>query len=231
MVLVHGLGVSGHYLVPTARALARWYPVCVPDLPGAGHSDDPDHALTIPELADALAGWADSLGLPPAVYLGNSLGCQIIVDLALRRPALVERAVLVGPTVDPEGRTLIQQAGRALLDWGMEPFSLWPILLRDYLRAGPWRVLRTFQHALADPIAHKLPAVRQPVLLVRGSLDSIVPRPWLERMHRLLPEARLAVLPHATHATNWSAPEALARLVCAFFEGPAWAVGERGPER
>src|SRR5438874_13805662 len=34
MVLVHGLGVSGRYLLPTAVRLVPFHPVYVPDLPG-----------------------------------------------------------------------------------------------------------------------------------------------------------------------------------------------------
>ena len=41
MVLVHGVGVSGRYLLPTAERLARRYPTYVPDLPGFGRSDKP----------------------------------------------------------------------------------------------------------------------------------------------------------------------------------------------
>src|ERR1043166_2987823 len=36
MVLVHGLGVSGRYMLPTARRLVFEHPTYVPDLPGFG---------------------------------------------------------------------------------------------------------------------------------------------------------------------------------------------------
>ena len=59
VVLVHGLGVSGTYMLPTAVELAPHYPVFMPDLPGFGKSAKPAHVLTIPELTDAA-------GRPPA---------------------------------------------------------------------------------------------------------------------------------------------------------------------
>lgn len=162
IVLVHGLGVSGRYLLPTAVLLAPHYPVYVPDLPGFGQSDKPSHVLNIPELTDALAGWMRRLGLAGACLVGNSLGCQFIVDLAPRYPELIERAVLVGPTLDPQARTLGRQIGRGLLDLLGEPFSYWPLLTWDYLKAGPLRTLRTLQYALQDPVAAKLSQVRIP---------------------------------------------------------------------
>ena len=110
MVLVHGLGVSGRYLLPTARRLMNDYPVYVPDLPGWGKSERPPHALTVPQAADALAAWMRQMRLAEACLVGNSLGCQFIIDLAVRYPELVGWAVLVGPTVDPAARSVFGQA-------------------------------------------------------------------------------------------------------------------------
>ncbi|HEV2149907.1 MAG TPA: alpha/beta fold hydrolase [Longimicrobiaceae bacterium] len=79
--------------------------------------------LRIPELADALADWLDALGQGPVVLVGNSPGCQVIADLALRRRTSVRAAVLAGPTMDPHARTAPRQIGRWLLDWTLEPSS------------------------------------------------------------------------------------------------------------
>jgi pimeloyl-ACP methyl ester carboxylesterase len=215
-VLVHGLGVSGRYMMPTARLLARDHSVYVPDLPGFGKSCRPPRALGIAELADALAAWSEALGLPRAVFLANSLGCQVLVDFAARYPRHVERAVLVGPTTDPEAQTLLQQVGRGLLDLCGERLSLLPILVGDYFSAGPLRCVRTLQNVRTDPLLSKLPAVQAPTLVVRGGLDPIAPRRWVERLTALLPRGRLAVLPHAPHAANYSTPEDLVRVVRAF---------------
>src|SRR5690349_22713189 len=48
LVHVHGFGVSGSYLLPTARALAHRATTVVPDLPGYGQSAAWGHALGIP---------------------------------------------------------------------------------------------------------------------------------------------------------------------------------------
>src|SRR4051812_3167285 len=98
VVMVHGLIVSSRYMIPTAKRLAAFCRVYVPDLPGYGHSDEPPCFLDVPGLADALARWMDAVGLPRAVLLGNSFGCQIVVDFAARYPERVDRAILVGPT-------------------------------------------------------------------------------------------------------------------------------------
>lgn len=112
VVLVHGLGVSGAYLMPTARLLAADFPTFVPDLPGHGRSATPPRSLRVPELGDALAAWMRQRGLRGACLVANSLGCQTVIDLAARFRELVGRAVLVGPTGDPAARTLLTPLAR-----------------------------------------------------------------------------------------------------------------------
>ena len=217
VVLVHGLVISSLYMVPTAERLAPRLPVYAPDLPGFGRSDRPRRVLDVPELADALRAWMDAAGLERAALVGNSLGCQVIVELAARFPERVERAVLAGPTMDPEAGGAAQ-FGRWLRDWTMEPPSLAAAHATDYRRAGLRRAWRTFRHALADPVRDKLPRVRAPVLVVRGSRDPIVPQRWAEEVARLLPRGRLQVIPGGPHVVNYTTPAPFAEAVRRFLE-------------
>jgi 2-hydroxy-6-oxonona-2,4-dienedioate hydrolase len=215
-VLVHGLGMSARYMMPTARLLAAHGRVLLPDLPGFGKSGKPDRVLGIPELADALAEWMTVNDVPESVLIGNSLGAQVIVDFAARHPHLVERAVLIAPTVDPHARRVFTQAMRLLLDAFREPVALYGIAVSDYFRAGFGRVLETLRHALVDPVAGKLPSVRCPVLIVRGGLDPIVPQEWVEEVDRLMPHSRLIVFHKAAHAVNFNSPERLVEEILRF---------------
>jgi pimeloyl-ACP methyl ester carboxylesterase len=213
LVMVHGLGVSGRYMVPAAQRLAPRHQVFAPDLPGFGRSDKPCQDLTISELADVLTAWMPAVGIERANFLGNSLGCQVIVDLALRHPQRIHRAILIGPTVDVQGRTMLRQLGRGCRDLWHEPWSLFPILAHDYLVTGTKRMFATFRAALADPIETKFPRMLVPTLIVRGSYDTIVPQRWAEQIARLLPNGKLVVIPGATHAAHFAAPAALALIV------------------
>ncbi|WP_325099539.1 alpha/beta hydrolase [Luteolibacter yonseiensis] len=215
-VLVHGLGMSGRYMMPTAELLAAHGRVVVPDLPGFGGSEKPSRALTIPELADGLAAWMAAHDLPPSVLIGNSLGAQVIADLAVRHPHFVERAVLVAPTVDPGARRVSTQTLRLLADALREPLRLYPIALGDYFRAGFRRSWRTLRHALVDPIVEKLPSVACPVLIVRGGRDPIVPQGWVEQAAGLIPDVRLVTFPEAAHAVNFNSPGRLVEEILRF---------------
>ena len=220
IVMVHGLSVSSRYMVPTARLLARHRQVYAPDLPGFGKSDHPDTVLDIAGLADALEHWLRLLGIGPAVMVGNSMGCQIIAELAVRHPGRIERAVLVGPTVDWHGRTLLEQARRLLVNIPLEPLSSILTQGRDYWAAGLRRTIATFRHALASPIEERLATATFPILIVRGEYDPIAPQRWCEELASLLPDGRLVVIPGAPHAANYDAPMALARIVLEFLHAP-----------
>jgi 2-hydroxy-6-oxonona-2,4-dienedioate hydrolase len=212
-VLVHGLAVSSRYFEPLAQRLEGRFHVLAPDLPGHGRSGSPPRALDIPELADALTEWLDITGIERATLVANSLGGQISVDLAVRRPERVARLVLVGSTMDPAAPSLLAQALRLACDIPREPFRLNVVEARDYLRTGPRRALTTTRMALADPLEDKLTRVAAPTLVVRGEHDPIAPQAWAERMVDLLPDGRAVVIPGAAHAAHWSAADAVARHV------------------
>ena len=216
-VLVHGLGMSSRYLTPTAKLLAGWGKVHAPDLPGFGNSGKPAGVLTIPELADALAGWMDAMELTAPILIGNSLGAQVIVDFAVRHPSRLAAAVLIGLTIDPEARRMATQIGRLLKDIPREPPGLYWTAATDYLRAGFRRCLQTLRHALHDPVAEKLPQIRVPVLVTRGEQDPIVPQQWTWQAAGLIPQASLVTIPSAAHAVNFSAAEKLVREVLEFY--------------
>jgi 2-hydroxy-6-oxonona-2,4-dienedioate hydrolase len=219
VVLVHGLVVSGRYMVPLLEELARSHAVYAPDLPGFGLSEGPAGPLDVAGLADALAAWMRAAGLGGAALIGNSMGCQVIAELVLRHPDLVEKVVLQGPTMDPRARSAPRQMWRLLVDTKREPPSLVAIEAFDLLRAGVVRSWRTFRHALDDPIEERLPRLRVPALVVHGSRDRISPRHWAEEVARLLPDGRLVFLPGTPHAANYSAPARFAHEVRSFLAG------------
>jgi 2-hydroxy-6-oxonona-2,4-dienedioate hydrolase len=65
-----------------------------------------------------------------------------------------------------------------------------------------------------------LPEVRQPVLLVCGDRDPVVPGPYAEALLRGLPNARLAVLEGGGRLPSYTHPEVLAEVVRQFLTPP-----------
>lgn len=193
----------------------------VPDFPGYGWSSKPRHSLNMEELADVLAAWMDAMGIEQASLLGNSMGCQIIAQFALRHPARLERAILVGPTMDPQARTAHQEIGRWLVNVPFEPISLFPIVLLDFLQIGLPRFVHTFRYALQDRIEEHLPLMQAPTLVVHGTRDSVAPQRWAEEATALLPRGKLVVIEGAAHDVNYNSPRKLAEAVQQFLREEA----------
>ncbi len=218
VVLVHGLTVSGNYLMPTAAELLEDFTVYVPDLPGFGASEKPRQVLDITGMADVLRDWMDTIGLERAYLLGNSLGCHTISAVAARYPERVVGAILVSPVGDPGGRDTLRLGLRALNDFVREPRSYWAVMLRDFWRSGLRRFVLTLRSLQQCRLEAWLPQVEAPALVIWGERDRIVPKGWIDRVAALLPQGRVAVIRDAGHVSNFSHPRRLAALVRAFVE-------------
>jgi pimeloyl-ACP methyl ester carboxylesterase len=221
LVMLHGLGVSGRYMERLARELGSFYRVFALDLPGFGRSDKPVRPLRLVELAEAAAGWMRASGLRSATIVGNSYGARIAAELAMRRPRLVERLVLVGPTTDPAFRTRRQQIARLLLDATREPLSLLAIAVGDYMRCGTRRMLDALREAIDQPLEQRLAMIVAPTLVVRGMRDPLVSADWAARVASELPAGRLVVVPGVAHAAHYAAARSVARTIRRFVDEQA----------
>jgi pimeloyl-ACP methyl ester carboxylesterase len=213
-VLLHGLAVSHRYLMPTAAALPG--SVFVPDLPGFGRSAKPAAVLTAEQHADVVAAWMDSAQLGEANVLGNSFGCQIAVELAIRRPDLVASLVLVGPTADPAAPSRGAQIRRWAVDLLREDPHQLPVIAADVRDAGVRRILRTLRHSVRHHIERRLPLVAAPTLVLRGQYDPIAPAEWAAQAAGLARTGSAGVIPGAAHNAVTTAGTAVAARAVAF---------------
>lgn len=101
VVLLHGGGPGASGMSNYARnvdALAQRFRVIVPDLPGYGRSSkDIDQSDPFGDLAGAVRGLLDALGIDRAHLVGNSYGGAAALRLTLDRPDRIGRLVLMGP--------------------------------------------------------------------------------------------------------------------------------------
>jgi pimeloyl-ACP methyl ester carboxylesterase len=107
VVFVHGLGSAGYLEWRfTLPEIARSHRVYAPDLPGFGRSDQPPDGYGIPLFADVIEEYLRRRRLKP-VLVGASMGGRVALEVALRRPELVRKLVLVNslgvvrPSVHP----------------------------------------------------------------------------------------------------------------------------------
>jgi len=98
-LLIHGWSSSWYAMSPLLGLLSQRFRTIAVDLPGYGESPPLPRRVTIPLYADILADFVELVTDGPVVLVGHSMGGMISLTMALRYPLLVERMVLIGPTI------------------------------------------------------------------------------------------------------------------------------------
>jgi len=216
-VLVPGIGVSSDYFERLAPNLNEFGPVHALDLPGFAGVPHPGTAMSIRQYADLVGAAIDELGLHDPVLVGHSMGTQVVVDLAARRPEL-STVVLIGPVVDASARRVVTQARRFLRAAWHEPGRVKVLALTAYLQCGVRWFSRILPAMMTYPMEDHLPDVRADTLVIRGEHDAVAPRSWVERCGELLPSSRLWEMPHAAHSVMHAHANEVAKLCVAHVE-------------
>jgi pimeloyl-ACP methyl ester carboxylesterase len=206
---------------------------------------------TVPGTIEAMAAdaitFTGALGLNTVDLVGHSMGGLVAQEVALARPDLVRRLVLVG--TGPRGGEGIG----ALPAWVAELFTrkyerqedMWlPILfaptpasqaagrayveritaradrdapVSDQSTAAQGAALAAYG-AAKDPSYAHLKGLRLPALVVNGSDDIVVPTINSYILQQFLPDAELILYPDANHGAHFQYPELFVRHTRIFLD-------------
>ena len=236
VVLAHGFTQTGASWTPIrTRLLADGHDVVTPDLPGHGTATTDD-----PDLWPAAIRLGDTGG--HAAYVGYSMGGRYCLHLALARPELVTRLVLVGTTPgieDEVERRARRQADHELaasiecdgVDVFLDRWLANPLFATLPRRAAAMETRRvntaaglaaSLRHAGTgnqQPVWDRLAALDMPVLLVTGEADTKFTA-IADRMASVIgPNAARAVVANAGHAVHLEQPDVFVDLVGPFLDG------------
>jgi len=126
-LLIHGWSSSWYAMSPLLALLAQRFHCLAVDLPGYGQSPRLNETTTIPCYVDLLAELIESVSDGRFTVIGHSMGGMTSISLALHYPMLVERMVLLNPTIS--GR--LSKAINAFIS---------PITLMERFRPGSFLV-------------------------------------------------------------------------------------------
>lgn len=230
VALVHGFTQTGRSWVPVLDRLARRRSVACVDAPGHGRSAH-HHGADLWEAA-RLVG--DACG--EADYVGYSMGGRLCLHLALRRPELVRRLVLLGATpgiedsrARDERRRSDEELARSLERDGLERFlEGWlanPLFAglpsttagldsrRENTVEGLAASLRTMGTGNQASLWPDLSSLSIPVLVLAGERDERFAAIGSRVAHAIGPNASFATVPGAGHAAHLEAPDPFCDLV------------------
>ncbi|WP_374009059.1 alpha/beta fold hydrolase [Leifsonia sp. LS-T14] len=220
-VLVHGIGVSSRYFERLVPVLAEEGRVVAVDLPGFGAAKPirPRLGLSIEEFADSVASAMDRLGIADAVMVGHSMGTQVAVSLATRRPDLVRALALLGPVMAPQDRNPLKAGLLLGADIFREDARGNRIVIGDYLHCGLRWYLATLPAMLTFQTERELEETRVPVVVVRGGRDPIARDEWVAQLGERSRGAASAV-PNVAHLVMHGAPWRTASLIAGLVAAP-----------
>ncbi len=215
-VLIHGIGMGRAVFTELANELAATGRVLALDLPGFGDSPEPGTAMSLEATA---AGLADALAseLPHgAVWVGHSMGTQIVAEVAVQRPDLVRALVLIAPTVDAAARTAPRQIWHMLQDLYGESPRVLLVGMWQYTKTSPLWFVRKLQFMLAHHLESICPRIAARTLVLRGAHDRVCPEPWTRSVAALIPHATFEQIPDRGHEAVIKSAEPVADMITAF---------------
>ncbi|MEU5691789.1 alpha/beta hydrolase [Actinosynnema sp. NPDC020468] len=227
LVLLHGgmltVDLAFAELIPT---LARTHLVIAPEQQGHGRTADVERPITPATLASDVVALLDHLGVDRAHVLGHSMGGEVALELAVSHPTRVRSVVPMSVTVRPEGlHEDLTDPSRYATSTRMPTAQDFAEFRDAYLRLSPHpERFDAFMASLSASNAvpqgwsdEQLAAVTAPVLVVQGDHDFVTVE-HAGLMQRLIPGARLAVLPGTTHMTVTKRADLLLPILADFLD-------------
>jgi pimeloyl-ACP methyl ester carboxylesterase len=220
---LHGWARTRTDLLPAVRGFSS----ASLDLPGFGHSPEPDPGTGAAEYAEIVRGALAEITTGPCVLVGHSFGGRVAVCLAAAHPELVRGLVLTGvPLIrsQPTGRPrLPYRVGRSLHRHRLLSDARMEALRQKYGSAdyrAASAVMRTvLVKVVAESYEDELRALQCPTTLVWGARDTVVPVSVAEAAVAITPDAVLTVVEDADHDLPLTHPDAIASACRALLAG------------
>lgn len=226
MLFLHGGGVAGWMWQPVLAGLDDGARPIVPDLPGHGGPADASAYSSHDETVEGLARRLE-VEDRPATVIGFSLGAQLAILLASRRPDLVDRVIAISAQAVPLRHPgpllalLSSTAGLARREWfaraQARALFVPESLTGEYLRTSASLSRSTLISSVGENVRFEPPAAWPDfpgeALLLVGEREKPLMRRSAERLRVLRPASGLEIVPGCGHGIPLQRPEWLARRI------------------
>src|SRR5512133_2094025 len=106
LVLAHGGVSDARFFDKNIDALAERFHVYTPERRGHGHTPDVEGPITYQLMADDTIAFLDQVVREPADLVGHSDGAFVAMLVAMQRPELVNRLVMISGGYDKSGEAM-----------------------------------------------------------------------------------------------------------------------------
>ncbi|MEV4188528.1 alpha/beta hydrolase [Streptosporangium canum] len=223
LVLLHGGFSDSRDFDGNLGALAGRFRLLLPERRGHGHTADVPGPITAEVMAQDTIAFLDKVADGPVRLVGYSAGAIVALRVAVRRPDLLDRLVLISGAFDAQGMIIRPSAGGELPPSLVAAYAEVSPDGADHLPVVVAKIVRAVaeERGLAPA---ELRAVTCPALVMTADDDIVTLEHTLE-LYRGLPDAELAVIPGASHLLLHEKPELCTGLVADFLTAvptPTW---------
>ena len=230
IVFLHGVGSDKSVWRPQLDQFSSMRRTVAFDYPGYGDSDPGPEGTSRDDYASAILSAMDGLGIERAHICGLSLGGVVAIAMHHAAPRRCASLILADSfAVHPEGGAIYDRSVAASGDLRAMAEARVDVLLAQPADPPVRReVIETM--AKIGPAAYRIGAeavwladqrdraarIDVPTLVLCGSEDKVTPPSLSDELTRLIPDARMQLIPRAGHIANLEKPEAFNRAVEAF---------------
>lgn len=211
IIWAHGWGQSGAAFAPLANSFTSFATNYLPDLPGFGKTPPPNEAWDTADYANHMAEWLKTLPEGKKIWVGHSFGGRVGLRLAANHPTSIDALVLIGTAGLPRKRSVLQKIWfktkiytfkllKPLFPEGSARNKLRAFFgSADYLNAGQMRdiLIKTVREDQSASAA----TINTPTLIICGAADTEAPPDISQRLHALIANSTLHILPSYDHYT------------------------------
>ncbi|KQM31822.1 pyrimidine utilization protein D [Rhizobium sp. Leaf68] len=239
IILSSGLGGSASYWAPQLAALSDDYRIVTYDHRGCGRNGGEVPADGgIAAMADDVLEIAEQMGLTRFDFMGHALGGLIGLDLALRKPGMIGKLVLINAwsKADPHSGRCFDVRIELLEKSGVpafvkaQPLFLYPAVWMsenvERLEAeerhaidhfqGRTNILRRIAALRAFDVDDRLQDIKTETLVIATRDDLLVPYTRSIRLAEGLSNSQLQLVDFGAHAFNVTAPDAFNAAILRF---------------
>ena len=214
LVLLHGGFTDSRDFSGNLDVLAGRFRLLLPERRGHGHTADVVGPITVEVMAQDTIAFLDKIVGERARLVGYSAGAIVSLWVAVRRPDLVERLVVVSAAFHPDGMILRPIADApppaplvaAYAEVSPDGADHFPVVAAKIARAV------AEEPGLAPT---ELSGVTCPTLVMAAD-DDIVTLEHTLALYRSLHDAQLAIIPGTSHLLLHEKPEQCTRMVTDF---------------
>ncbi|KAL4907576.1 Alpha/Beta hydrolase protein [Aspergillus multicolor] len=232
IILLHGGKISSRWYGHLIPSLSKQFPVIAIDTRAHGRSsDDTSVNLSYALFAEDTVALLDYLGLSKASFIGWSDGANTALQLAISHPERVDKVFAYGANYSPDnvnipglqgisfGADLVnrQRSQYEALKWSVGLQADWEGLVS---RVGDMQSVEprwSSEHFARIPVLNEDETGEAPMVLVAaGDHEEVILPEVPGRIHGMIPNSQLAILPGMSHFGPLQDPEMFAAVVKAF---------------